>query len=91
MRVSFCIVSTSSNGEYKVTIEVKCKDKPQIRVGDHFVGVSKIEDFDIIADKSSENWRERFLVGPSPYKGISVYGNNPEDLFYFDLPDIIEE
>lgn len=91
MKIEFPISSSSSNDVITITIEVKCAKKPQIRVGDHFIGISPIEDFNFIDEKSSTNWRDRFLVGPSPYKGISIYGNNPEDLFYMEYPSIIEE
>lgn len=91
MKIIFPICSSSNNEKYEVVIEVICTEEPEIKVDDHFVGISPILDFNFIEEQSSPNWRDRFLVGPSPYKGISIYGRFPDDRFCLKLPKIISE
>lgn len=91
MKILFSFFSVSSKGKYNVAVEVVCQKKPQIKVGDLFVGLYPIESFSVIENQSSKNWKDRFLVGSSPANGVSVYGGHPEDSFGMDYPTIVEE
>lgn len=91
MKIQFCFYVTSSKEECKVVIEVTCPKKPRIKVGDQFTEVYPIENYKILDELSSSNWKDRFLIGISPDRGVSVYGYNPTDVFDYDLPEIIEK
>ena len=91
MKIKFVFCSSKEKEEHRVTVIVEASEKPKIDAGDLYIGVYPVERFEVIEEESTQDGKNRFLIGPSPRNGLSVYGGFPEEKFGMEFPEIIEE